>query len=126
MKLKNALIQGLVVAAVCGLSTASYAQYYSYGYPEPIYPRPYYRAVPVIPQPYYAPAPEPRYSYPVDPEQYTPPQRHYSSDLTRKCALASELIRRGNCGVEGCDIAYCISLRNGCHINSWGHVCPKY
>ena len=114
----------ILIAVLCGLTTTAYGQQYYYGEPEPYYQqRPHYRIVPVIPQPYYAPAPQPQYAYPqeqYDQDQYAP-QRYGSSDLSRKCALASEYLKHNNCGPQGCDEGYCLALQNGCRINSWGH-----
>jgi hypothetical protein len=44
--------------------------------------------------------------------------------LAQKCAMASELLKSGNCGPQGCDIGLCVALQNGCRINHWGYTCP--
>ena len=50
-----------------------------------------------------------------------PPQQGMT--LSQKCALASQYLKSGNCGPEGCDAALCVALQHGCHINSWGYRC---
>ena len=125
----------ILVTALCGLTTAANAQFIL-GPPEPIYPQPrqYYKVAPVAPEPepYYYPVPEDQYFYPVPPQQYSDPPvplvRQYRSaprsDISYKCAQASEYIKHNNCGPQGCDIGLCIALQHGCRINHWGHSCP--
>ncbi len=99
----------ILITALCAFTTASYAQYY-----------------PNYQPPDYYPVPEDQYFYPVPPQQYADPpvQRYRQSDLSYKCAQASEYIRNNNCGPQGCDIGLCIALQHGCRINHWGHTCP--
>lgn len=101
----------LTVLAFCSFATIAYAQYYPYQV------RPYYP--PVVVEPYVPPIM-------VEPDEpdYAPVQPQYKGSLSKKCALASEYIRKNNCGPQGCDIGLCIALQNGCRINSWGHICP--
>ena len=51
------------------------------------------------------------------------PDAHARSDLSRKCALASDLIRENRCGPDptACDRGLYEALKAGCRIHSWGH-----
>ena len=91
------LIAALVL---CASTTLAHGQYY-YGPYEPMPPQQYYQASP--------PA----------------PAHNSRSVLSDRCRQASELIRTNNCGPQGCDAGVCIALQHGCHINTWGHHCPK-
>jgi hypothetical protein len=62
------------------------------------------------------------YAYNQDELYYQESRAH--SPLGYKCALASQYIKSNNCGPKGCDIGLCVALQHGCHIQSWGHVCP--
>ena|SRR5882672_3868465 len=100
LKLTKTLVIGVIF---CGL-TAAHGQY------NPNY-RPYYPPVPQTQNDYYPPIQQPR--------------RNQSSDLSYKCARASQLIKNNDCGPQGCDIGYCIALQHGCRINNWGHSCSQ-
>ncbi len=105
------------VLTLAALSTTANAQWV---YPDT--PQPYYRPIPA--------PPPPQFYYPVPPQQYDEPiieqpyRSQRSSDLSYKCAQASEYIKHNNCGPQGCDIGLCVALQHGCRINGWGHVCP--
>ena len=51
------------------------------------------------------------------------PDAQARSDLSKKCALASDLIRENRCGrdVSACDRGLYAALKAGCRIHSWGH-----
>src|SRR5882672_9042510 len=104
------------VVILCGIPTTVYGQ--SYYYPAPARPQLYY---PAPHQDYYPPVPE---DYPSAQPQYRPPQygNKQSSDLSYKCAQASEYIKNNNCGPQGCNCGLYFALQQGCHINSWGHT----
>jgi hypothetical protein len=56
-------------------------------------------------------------------QQHT--QQYRGMTLGERCAQASAHIKNNDCGPVGCDEGLCIALQHGCHINGWGHVCPR-
>lgn len=64
----------------------------------------------------YAPQPQPYYP--------APPLQHFH-DLSQRCRLASDYLKRNTCGPEGCEVLLCTALRYGCRINGWGYVCHR-